>query len=64
MSERKIVRHVVQFSGGIQSWAAAKRVAAEHGTDNLTLLFADTKMEDTKKTDWGRVVASCRRRWW
>lgn len=34
------------FSGGIGSWAAAKRVAAEHGTDNLTLLFTDTLIED------------------
>ena len=39
-------RHVVMYSGGIGSWAAAKRVAAEHGTDRLTLLFADTQMED------------------
>jgi len=34
------------FSGGITSWAAAKRVAAEHGADNTLLLFTDTKMED------------------
>lgn len=34
------------FSGGIGSWATAKRVAAQHGTDGLVLLFADTKMED------------------
>lgn len=39
-------RHVVMFSGGVGSWAAAKRVAQQHGTDNLTLLFADTRMED------------------
>lgn len=38
--------HVVMFSGGIGSWAAAKRVAAKHGTDALTLLFADTLIED------------------
>lgn len=38
--------HVVMFSGGIASWATAKRVAAQHGTDDLTLLFADTLMED------------------
>lgn len=40
------MRHVVMFSGGIGSWAAAKRVAEQHGTKNLTLLFTDTKMED------------------
>lgn len=34
------------FSGGVGSWAAAKRVAERHGTDNLVLLFTDTKMED------------------
>ncbi|GAA2631038.1 hypothetical protein SMC26_23700 [Actinomadura fulvescens] len=38
--------HVVQYSGGIGSWAAAQRVAATHGTDNLVLLFADTLVED------------------
>jgi len=41
-----VTLHVVQFSGGIGSWAVAQRVAAEHGTDNLTLLFADTLVED------------------
>lgn len=39
-------RHVVMFSGGIGSWAAAKRVAERHGTDSLTLLFTDTLIED------------------
>jgi hypothetical protein len=34
------------FSGGIGSWVAAKRVAAVHGTDDLTLLFCDTRTED------------------
>jgi 3'-phosphoadenosine 5'-phosphosulfate sulfotransferase (PAPS reductase)/FAD synthetase len=38
--------HVVFYSGGIGSWAAAKRVAKEHGTDGLVMLFADTKIED------------------
>lgn len=41
-----IQRHVVMFSGGLGSWAAARRVAAKHGTENLTLLFADTLVED------------------
>jgi 3'-phosphoadenosine 5'-phosphosulfate sulfotransferase (PAPS reductase)/FAD synthetase len=39
-------RHVVMFSGGIGSWAAAKRVAERHGTSTLTLLFTDTLIED------------------
>lgn len=39
-------RNVVMFSGGAGSWAAAKRVADQYGTDGLILLFADTLMED------------------
>ena len=38
--------HVVQYAGGIGSWAATQRVIAEYGTDNLVLLFADTRVED------------------
>lgn len=34
------------FSGGVASWATARIVADEHGTDGLVLLFADTLMED------------------
>lgn len=40
------MRHIVMYSGGIGSWAAAKRVAEKHGTDDLTLLFCDTRSED------------------
>ena len=38
--------HLVFFSGGIGSWAAAKRVAMREEIDHLTLLFADTLIED------------------
>ncbi len=31
------------FSGGIGSWATAKLVAQEFGTDNLYLVFSDVK---------------------
>ena len=31
------------FSGGLGSWATAKRVAEKHGTEDLILLFADVK---------------------
>ena len=31
------------FSGGIGSWAAAKMVAAKHGTEDLYLVFTDVK---------------------
>jgi hypothetical protein len=34
------------FSGGVGSWAAARRVVEQHGTEGLTLLFADTLIED------------------
>jgi hypothetical protein len=34
------------FSGGVCSWAAAKRVVERHGKEGVVLLFADTKMED------------------
>lgn len=40
------MKHVVMFSGGIGSWATARRVAERHGTDDLALLFADTLVED------------------
>jgi hypothetical protein len=40
------VTRVVQFSGGITSWAVARRVADMHGTKGLVLLFADTQIED------------------
>jgi hypothetical protein len=42
----KDIKHVVLFSGGIGSWAAAKRVVERHGTEGLVLLFTDTKSED------------------
>lgn len=40
------MRHIVNFSGGIGSWATAKRVADKFGPNDVTLLFADTMMED------------------
>jgi 3'-phosphoadenosine 5'-phosphosulfate sulfotransferase (PAPS reductase)/FAD synthetase len=40
------VRHVVMFSGGLLSWAAAKRVVAGNGTGDVVLLFTDTRAED------------------
>jgi hypothetical protein len=40
------MKHIVMFSGGVCSWAAAKRVVERHGPKDVTLLFADTKMED------------------
>lgn len=42
----KAIQHVVMWSGGITSYATALDVIAKHGTDNVTLLFADTLIED------------------
>ncbi len=38
--------HVCHISGGVTSWAAAKLVAQEYGTEKLLCLFADTYFED------------------
>jgi 3'-phosphoadenosine 5'-phosphosulfate sulfotransferase (PAPS reductase)/FAD synthetase len=46
------------FSGGVGSWAAAKRVAARNGVDNLTLLFTDTKSEDADTYRFLREAAA------
>lgn len=37
---------VVFFSGGLMSWAAAKRAVAIYGAENTVLLFTDTLIED------------------
>jgi hypothetical protein len=43
------MKHVVMFSGGIGSWAAAKLVAKKHGTADLILLFTDVKGNNTSE---------------
>ncbi len=40
------MKAIVQFSGGAGSWAAGKRAVERYGVDNVTLLFADTLIED------------------
>lgn len=40
------MKHIVMFSGGVGSWAAAKRVVERHGTADTVLLFCDTLTED------------------
>jgi hypothetical protein len=37
---------VVMLSGGAGSWGAARRIVERHGRRGLTLLFADTLIED------------------
>ncbi|HEU4463059.1 MAG TPA: hypothetical protein VFR75_10760 [Solirubrobacterales bacterium] len=43
MAERE---RIVMLSGGAGSWGAARRIADRYGTEQLTLLFADTLIED------------------
>lgn len=38
--------YVVSFSGGVSSWAAAKRLRETVPASDMILLFADTKIED------------------
>lgn len=41
-----MLKHVVNFSGGLCSFWAAHRVIERYGKDAVTLLFADTLIED------------------
>ena len=40
------MKRILSFSGGLGSWMAGKRLAAEFGTNDLILLFANVYMED------------------
>lgn len=40
------MNHVIFYSGGLGSWATAKRVVAKYGIENVQLLFTDTFIED------------------
>ena len=40
------MKHVVMFSGGVGSWAAAKRVVERVSREDVVLLFTDTLVED------------------
>ena len=50
-------RHVVLFSGGASSFAAAARVADRYGTDATTLLTADTSSEAAGWLEWVQLGA-------
>lgn len=41
------MHHVIQWSGGIGSWAATELVRRAHPGDPITLLFADVLIEDS-----------------
>jgi hypothetical protein len=51
-----VTGHIVQFSGGITSWAAATLVVERYGTDDLVLLFADVQVEDEDLYRFNRDV--------
>jgi hypothetical protein len=40
------MKHIISFSGGMGSFAEAKSCVDKFGKENITLLFADTMMED------------------
>lgn len=40
------MKHIIFYSGGIGSWATAKRVIEKHGKEDVILLFTDTLIED------------------
>lgn len=49
--------HVVQLSGGVASAQVARIVAARHGVEDTTLLFADTNAEDRDLHRFNREVS-------
>jgi hypothetical protein len=51
-------QHVVMWSGGITSWATARHVIGQHGTQNVTLLFADTLIEDEDLYDFNEAASA------
>lgn len=53
-----MIHHVVNFSFGESSWATAKIVARKYGAENVTLLFADTLIEDEDTYAWGEAAAA------
>ncbi len=40
------MKHIISYSGGLNSFATAERVIAKHGKENTLLVFTDTKSED------------------
>jgi hypothetical protein len=51
-------KHIVQFSTGAGSAECAYRVVAEHGTENVVLLTADTMVEDDDNWRFAREVVA------
>jgi 3'-phosphoadenosine 5'-phosphosulfate sulfotransferase (PAPS reductase)/FAD synthetase len=51
------MKHIVQFSGGAGSYCSAKRVVERHGPDDVVLLFADTRIEDSSLYEFIHAAA-------
>ncbi len=51
------MKHVVNFSGGLCSFWAAHRVVQKFGPENVTLLFADTLIEDDELYQFNKQAA-------
>ena len=52
------MKHLIQFSTGAASAEVAWRVVAEHGAENVTLLTADTHVEDEDNWRFAREVVA------
>lgn len=52
------MKHVVNLSGGACSFWAAERVAEKYGTADMTLLFADTLIEDDQLYEMNEWTAA------
>lgn len=51
------MKHVVMFSYGLGSWAAAKLVVRKYGAENTLLLHTSTNYEDEDTEKWGAAAA-------
>ena len=51
-------KHIINFSGGLCSFWAAHRVVEKHGTENITLLFADTLIEDAELYEFNEQASA------
>ncbi len=52
------MKHIVNFSYGVGSWAEAKLTVEKYGKENVLLLFADTRYEDEDTYAWGEAAAA------
>src|SRR5580658_11077551 len=58
-AEGRVTKHLVQFSTGAASAEVAWRVVAEHGSDDVVLLTADTLVEDADNWRFAEEIVAC-----